>query len=500
MTEYPDSDESPFDPSADAPPSEGWDGQPVGEPTLDARGRARLWSRLRAAARTLPPPDLRGQLRLAFGLVRWVALGSVVGVLAGLSSWAFTKALNWAGETRITHGGIVWLLPVAGLAVGLVYHYLGGRAIQGNALLLDEVHEPTEWVPRRMAPLIAGATVVTQLFGGSAGREGTAIQMSGSLTDLFSRTIRLTASDRRILLIAALSGGFGAMFGTPLAGAIFGLEVQAVGRIRYDALVPALTASIVGNQVMIGLGIEHELHHAIAFMDLTPMLVGKFVLAGIAFGLCGALFIELTHAIKVFVRAALPWAPARPVLGGMVVLTLMVAVGTRQYLGLSLPLAGAALAGEPMGFQVFALKLVFTAVTLGSGFQGGEVTPLFVMGATLGAALGHALGVPVEVMAAVGYVAVFAGAANTPLTCTIMGAEIFGAGALVPIAIVCVVSFVASSHRSIYDTQRIVVTKGGVALPHARLIDGLRARRVRNGDDEEQRPTEGDDPTPDRGR
>ncbi len=477
MTEHQDRDENPFDATAGPPPTEGWDDEPVGAPDLDDRGRARLWPRLRAAARTLPPLDLRGQLQLAGGLVRWVGLGAVVGVLAGLSSWAFTRALTWAGETRVTHGAIVWFLPAAGLAVGLVYHYLGGRAIQGNALLLDEVHEPTEWVPRRMAPLIAGATIVTQLFGGSAGREGTAIQMSGSLTDLFSRTVRLTATDRRVLLIAALSGGFGAMFGTPMAGAIFGLEVQAVGRIRYDALVPALTASIVGNQVMLGLGITHELHRRIAFIDLTPALAGKFVVAGVAFGLCGALFIELTHAIKVLVKAALPWAPSRPVLGGIAVLVLMVLVGTRQYLGLSLPLADAALAGQQMGFQVFALKLVFTAVTLGSGFQGGEVTPLFVMGATLGAAVGHALGVPIEIMAAVGYVAVFAGAANTPLTCTIMGAEIFGAGALVPIAIACVVSFVFSSHRSIYDTQRVAVTKGGVTLPHAGLVDGLRRRR-----------------------
>ena len=299
MTEFPEDPEGPFDATTGAPPAAGWDDQPVGEPTLDSSGRARLGARLRAAAAVYPPLDVRGQLRLAVGLVRWVLFGTVVGVLAGLSSWAFTKALTWAGETRVTHGAIVWFLPLAGLAVGLVYHYLGGRAIQGNALLLDEVHEPTEWVPRRMAPLIAAATIVTQLFGGSAGREGTAIQMSGSLTDLFSRTIRLNPEDRRILLIAALSGGFGAMFGTPLAGAVFGLEVQAVGRIRYDALVPALTASIVGHQVMVGLGITHELHRAIAFIDLTPLLVAKFVLAGVAFGLCGAVFIEVTHAIKV---------------------------------------------------------------------------------------------------------------------------------------------------------------------------------------------------------
>jgi H+/Cl- antiporter ClcA len=447
-----------------APPG-GWDDEPVGAPVVQpGETHPGLRDRLVAAARTLPPLALGDHLRVIGSLLRWVVLGSVVGLLAGGSSFLFLKALNWATDTRLTHGAIVWFLPLAGLAVGLLYHYLGGRAIQGNALLLDEIHEPTGGVPKRMAPLIYAASVVTQLFGGSAGREGVAIQMSGSLTELFSRTIRVNATDRRILLIAALSGGFGAMFGTPMAGAIFGLEVQAVGRIRYDALVPALTASVVGNQVVHALGWHHTATQNLGVIDLTPGLVGKLALAGVAFGLCGAAFIELTHGIRTFIKAALPWAPARPFLGGVVILALMVAAGTRQYLGLSLPLIDAALAGATMGFGVFALKMLFTSVTLGSGFQGGEVTPLFCMGATLGAALGHALGVPIPVLAAMGYVAVFAGAANTPLTCTIMGVELFGSGAVIPLAIVCVISYVFSSHRSIFPTQRVAVAKDG--RPH----------------------------------
>jgi len=433
-----------------------------------------LRDRLTAAARTLPPLALADHARLIASLLRWIGLGSVVGLLAGVSSYLFLEALNWATHTRENHGVIVWFLPVAGLLVGIVYHYLGGRAIQGNALLIDEIHDPTAGVPRRMAPLIYAATVATQLFGGSAGREGTAIQMSGSLTELFSSTFRINASDRRILLIAALSGGFAAMFGTPMAGAIFGLEVQAVGRIRYDALVPALAASVVGDQVVVGLGWHHTVTANLGVIDLTPGLVAKLALAGVAFGLCGAVFIELTHGIRTFIKASLPWAPARPFLGGVLVLALMVAVGTRQYLGLSLPLIDAALAGTAMGFGVFALKMLFTSVTLGSGFQGGEVTPLFCMGATLGAALGHALGVPIPVMAAMGYVAVFAGAANTPLTCTIMGVELFGAGAVVPLAIVCVISYVFSSHRSIFPTQRVAVGKDGRPHDGDGTISGFR--------------------------
>ena len=161
--------------------------------------------------------SLRSYGRLVLHLLRWVALGSVVGVLAGLSSAAFLWALDLATAAFDEHPGLLYGLPVAGLCIGLVYHYGGGRAVEGNNLIIDEIHEPTEWVPRRMAPMVFVGTVVTHLFGGSAGREGTAIQMSGSLTDVASRAFRLDPSDRRTMLIAALAGGFGAVFGVPLA-------------------------------------------------------------------------------------------------------------------------------------------------------------------------------------------------------------------------------------------------------------------------------------------
>jgi len=428
---------------------------------------ASWWSRVRDAFGDLPPFSSRDQVRLIVYLVRSVALGSIVGILAGVSSWGLLEGLDWAIRTRLDNPWLLYLLPVAGLAVGAVYHHVGGRAVNGNSLLLDEIHTPTGWIPRRMSALVYSATIVTQLFGGSAGREGTAVQMAGSLTDWFSRTVRLGPNERRVMLIAALSGGFGAMFGVPLAGAVFGLEVQSTGRMRYEELVPALTASIVGDGVVRLLGGTHMITpHLTPTVDAA--LVAKVALAGLAFALAGVVFIDLTHAIRRVVGAAITWPPARPILGGLVVIGLASLAG-RDYLGLSLPLAGEALGGANMGFEVFALKIIFTAVTLGCGFHGGEVTPLFVVGATLGAALAHVLGVPVEVLAAVGYVAVFAGAANTPLTCTIMGVELFGAGMVVPVAVACVVSYIFSSHRSIYSRQRIGDRKG--LLFTARVVD-----------------------------
>lgn len=398
------------------------------------------------------------QGELVAHLLRWIVLGAASGVLAGLSSWVFLESLDRVTRFRVDHDPVLFALPLAGLVIGSAYHYLGGRAREGNALLLDQIHSPTEWVPRRMAPLVMLGTLGTHLFGGSAGREGVGLQMSGSLTDWMCRVLRLGPDDRRLLLVASLAGGFGAMFGVPLAGAVFALEVQSIGRIRYEALVPALTASVVGNLVVHGLGYPHRVNPQFA-VGADGWLLARVALAGLVFGLTAAAFVELTHLVKAGFARAVPWPPLRLVLGGAAVVGLALLFG-RDYLGLSLPLIGQGLDGQPQGFEVFALKLVFTAVTIGSGFPGGEVTPLFVIGTTLGAALAGPLDLPVALLAAVGFAAVFAGAANTPLACSIMGIELFGAGAALPLAVGCVVSYVFSNHRGIYPTQRIHAAKG----------------------------------------
>jgi H+/Cl- antiporter ClcA len=339
-----------------------------------------------------------------------------------------------------------------------VYHWWGGRAAEGNALLLEEIHEPVAWVPRRMAPLVFAGSVASHVVGASVGREGAALQMSGSLSDVVARVLRLERDDRRLLLIAALAGGFGAMFGVPLAGAVFALEVQAVGRVRYEALVPALTASIVGDLVVGGLG-RHHLTRPPIELPVDGVLLAKVALAGVAFGVVSTVFVQLTHLIRGRLERHVGWPPARRAVGGLATLALVGLVG-RDYLGLSLPLVDDTLAGHAPGLSVFALKLLFTAIALGSGFPGGEVTPLFVIGATLGGGLAGPLGVDVHVLSAVGFVAVFAGASNTPLACTIMGAELFGSGAVVAVAVGCVSAYVFSSHHGIYPTQRIEAGKG----------------------------------------
>jgi len=411
---------------------------------------------------------LRTQGEVIVGLLRWIGLGMLVGVLGGAAAAVFLKSLHWATVTFHRDGWLLWFLPLAGLAIGLTYHYGGGRSVEGNNLILDEIHEPTDWVPRRMAPMVLVGTVVTHLFGGSAGREGTAIQMSGSLTDAASRLFRLHGEDRRIMLVTAIAGGFGAVFGVPLAGAVFALEVQSVGRLRYEPLVPCLAASVTGDLVVRGLGVHHTVTLHLGDVSLSAGLLAKVAVAGIAFGLVSIAFSAGDHAVRRAFARWVGWAPARPLIGGALVVLATVAVGNRLYNGLSEGLIESSLLGGPVPTWAFALKLLFTIVTLGSGFVGGEVTPLFVIGATLGATLAAPLGVSPVLLASLGFVGVFAGASNTPLACTIMGAEMFGAGAIPYFAVACVMSFVFSAPTGIYVTQRSF----GPKVPIRRHDDG----------------------------
>ncbi|MCJ2020925.1 voltage-gated chloride channel family protein [Methylobacterium sp. E-041] len=425
----------------------------------------------------------------AVSVARWSAILVPMAAAVGTLCAAFLWSLDAATQARFDHPWFLFLLPLGGCAVGLLYHLFGKSVEGGNNLIVEEIHEPDGGVPLRMAPLIFLGTIVTHLFGGSAGREGTAVQMGGSLASAFGKLFGVDAAGVRVLLMAGIAAGFGAVFGTPIAGAVFALEVLAVGRVEYAALVPCLLAAVVGDWTCQAWGIHHGFYHVdflaggAKALTVDPLLLAKVALAGVAFGLVGLLFAEANHLLGGWLKRLVPYGPLRPVIGGLAVIGLVYAFGTRDYLGLGVSAADAGgmtintFFGPDIHPWSWALKILFTVVTLSAGFKGGEVTPLFFIGAALGNALAGLLGAPVDLFAALGFVAVFAGAANTPLACTLMGIELFGATHGVYLAVACFLAYLCSGHNGIYLSQRIAVPKSAAA----NIPDGMTLRQARTG-------------------
>lgn len=377
----------------------------------------------------------------------FVPLGALSGAAAGIASYVFLTVLDEATELRVEQGWLVWLLPVGGFAIGLAYHRFAGRAAGGTALAVSEAHAYTKGAPARMAPMVLAGTVLGHLLGASVGREGTAIQMSSSITDGGARALRLDHDHRAQLARAALAGGFGSVFGVPFAGVVFAMEVARRRTIR--ALAAAVPAAFVGHWTVGWLG-HHHTDHPTPMVPFHPSAVARLVVAACAFGLAARLFATSVPRVKRAVASVVTWPPLRLVIGGAATLALMGLVG-REYLGLSLPLLHDALAGGQSDWWDPALKLLFTVVALGTGFVGGEVTPLFVIGGTLGSVIAAPLDLPPVALTALGFVAVFGAAAKVPLACAVMAVELFGWQVATAAVLVCVIARVVSGPEGIYD-------------------------------------------------
>jgi H+/Cl- antiporter ClcA len=371
---------------------------------------------------------------------------------------------------RFQHPWLVWLLPAAGAVSAGMYLRFGQNAERGSNLILEEIHEPKDGVPLRMAPLVLLGTLITHLFGGSAGREGTAVQMGGSLASTLNRIPGFRGANSSILLSAGMAAGFAGVFGTPFAGTVFAIEVVTIGRMNLASFVPCLLAAVVSDRTCLILGATHT-HYSIASPATGSHFVGsaadvslllKCVLVGTVFGLVSQLFVQTTHLVHALCRRIPGPVFLRPVAGGVAVLLLWLMAGSSDYLGLgvlsgpdsTITVSSAFNSNEPSPFA-WLWKLIFTATTVGSGFKGGEVTPLFYVGATLGNVLSGPMDAPMGLFAGLGFVAVFAGATNTPLACTIMAVELFGSDYLTAFAITCATAWLFSGSAGLYSAQRV---------------------------------------------
>lgn len=396
--------------------------------------------------------------------LKWLVLAIFIGLLVGTASAFFLFALQWATDYRHSHQYIIALLPLGGFLIGWVYYRFGESVVKGNNQLLEEFYNPLAPIPLRMAPLVLFGTIATHLFGGSAGREGTAVQMGGAIADQFTKWFKLKQIDRKAIITLGVAAGFASVFGTPLAGAVFALEWLIVGRVRYEAILPAFLGAYVADYTCGDFWHAHHTPYEIPLIpDLSLVNILWIIPAGICFGLAGRLFSKAIHFWSVVFRNFIAYPPLRPVAGGAVIALMVFLIGTTRYIGLGVPVIEEAFM-DKLPWYDFLAKTVFTSITLGAGFKGGEVTPLFYVGATMGNMLSGAIPLPMALLAGMGFVAVFSGATNTPLSCTLMGIELFGAESGVYMGLACVLAYLFSGHSGIYGSQVIGSPK------HASLV------------------------------
>ena len=383
---------------------------------------------------------------------KWILICVLIGILSGSASAFFLISLEWVTQFRIHHDWIVWLLPFSGLLVGLSYYYWGESIVKGNNLLLEEYENPQKVIPFKMAPLVLLGTLLTHLFGGSAGREGTAVQMGGAIADQFTKLFKLDNSERKILIILGISAGFASVFGTPLAGAIFALEVLYFSKINLKSIVLSFLVAYVAYFTVELWQVKHT-HYSIPVVpEINISTLAYVIIIGILSGFAALLFSRSTHFWGSLFSKNIKYPPLRPFIGGIILAIAIAGFGLSKFSGLGVPVIVDSFSNANPWYD-FLLKILFTGFTLGAGFKGGEVTPLFFVGATLGSALSVIIPLPIAFLAGLGFVAVFSGATHTPIACTVMGMELFGIQPGLFIAIACTVAYFSSGSIGIYKAQ-----------------------------------------------
>ena len=392
-------------------------------------------------------------------LCKWLLIAGAVGAIVGFVASGFGHTLIYAQKLRAQFPWIVLGLPIGGLAIVFLYRVTKNHDDRGTNTIVASIQEGTE-IPFKMAPLIFVSTAITQLFGGSAGREGAALQLGGSIAKKLGKVIRLSENDQRTIIMCGMSAGFSALFGTPMAAAVFSLEVVSVGIMHYSALVPCVTASLIAHFVANFCQIPPEVFPVLGVptMDLWGFL--KIAALATAAGGASVLFCVILHAGEHIYEGKVKNPYIRIVLGGILVVGLSALLGTGAYLGSGMGIIEDIMHhGHKAEWYTFLLKMIFTMLTLGAGFKGGEIVPSLCIGAALGSVCGAILGLPMELVAACGMVGVFCGVTNAPIASLLLAFELFGYEGMPYYLVTVAVSFLVSGCHSLYKRQKIVYSK-----------------------------------------
>lgn len=388
---------------------------------------------------------------------RWTLIAIITGLVSGGVGILFVKGLGLANGLRGEYPEMILGLPLAGLLIVFLYKKCNYEHDKGTNLVISTLHAKDQ-IPFRMAPLIFISTILTHMFGGSAGREGAALQLGGSLGNQLGRWFHLKEDDTRIIVMSGMSGAFAAIFGTPLAAMIFSMEVGTIGAMHYGALLPCMVSALVASSFALSMGCHAEAFTITEMVDFSIPNALWMVLLGILCALVSMAFCQLLHTSGHLFKKHFQNAYIRILVSAALIIVLTIILQTSAYSGAGVNLIEEAFAGEAPK-TAFLWKMIFTAITLGAGFKGGEIVPSFTIGATLGCLFGSLVGLPVSLCAAVGMVAVFCGVTNSPITSLIIGFEMFGFGSMKFLLIGVTVSYVLSGYSSLYSEQTFAFKK-----------------------------------------
>ena len=404
---------------------------------------------------------LRHGLRFIKAFVKWLVLGSAVGLIVGTVASCFGLVLGFVNNLRGDLPLLKLGLPIGGLAIVFLYRFFKNHSDKGTNTVVASLHSNVD-IPGKMAPMIFISTTITHLFGGSAGREGAALQLGSSIANMLGKSMHLNKEDRKMVIMCGMSAGFSALFGTPMAAAVFSMEVVRVGSMHYAGFVPCVVASVIGNFVAKWFQLPPEVFPIMNVPEMTPVQFGQILVFAVAAALVSILFCVTLHEAEHLYEKKLKNPHLRIAVGGVIVVALTFLLGTDVYLGSGMGIIEEILHhGHSVEWYTFLLKMLFTALTIGAGFKGGEIVPSFTVGAAFGCCIAGLIGLPMELVTACGMAGVFCGVTNSPITALLIAFELFGFAGMPYFLTTVAVTYMLSGYHSLYREQRFSDSKTG---------------------------------------